>query len=148
MLKYLTIATLICLPSFALASNVPFVGKREFVPSYQVATGDISPAFYGNGGYMHRIEINKNGRVKITYSGCVGAGGCKTSIKYQGKYRSVMPIGQGEYVSILSKDQIAYTDKYGNILNACLHIIETDSENIVVEGQPCITNLQRISKSF
>lgn len=35
MLKYLTIATLICLPSFALASNVPFVGKREF---------DITPA--------------------------------------------------------------------------------------------------------
>lgn len=143
MLKYLTIATLICLPSFALASNVPFVGKREFYLSMHVATGDIPGAFYGNGGHIHRIEIAKNGRVKITYSGCVGAYDCITSILYQGKYRSVMPIGQGEYVSVLNKNQIAYTDKYGNILNECRHFY---SEEYDIDGQPCITDLQRISK--
>lgn len=145
MLKYLTIATLICLPSFALASNAPFMGKREFYQRTHVASGNIPAAFYGNGGHVHRIEVAKNGRVKITYFGCAGVNDCRTSILYQGKYQSVMPIGQGEYVSVLSKDQIAYTDKYGNILNECMYFYSEDPEENL-DDQPCITDLRKYRK--
>lgn len=142
MLKYLTIATLICLPSFALASNVPFVGKRNFYIT--PATGDVPPDYYGNGGVLDRdIAISKNGRVKITQTNCAGAYDCNTYVLYQGAYRSVMPLGHGEYVKILNKNQIAYTDKYGNILNQCMHFY---SEEDYIEGQPCITDLRRVRK--
>ncbi|OOS22091.1 hypothetical protein [Moraxella pluranimalium] len=141
-INVLTALALVCLPTLAVANNLPFVGKRDF--DLTPATGNVPPGLFGGSGSHYRyIEINKNGRVKITGSGCAGVASCSTNTLYQGKYQSVMPIGYGEYVSVLNKNQIAYTDKYGNILNECTHFY---SEEDYIEGQPCIGDLRKVRK--
>lgn len=122
----LTALALVCSPAIAVANNLPFVGKRDF---------HLTP-FDGEGG-LKQIEITKNGNVKIIARRNVG-----NFLLYNGKYKNVFYLSDkdghgGHFVKIISKSQIAYTDKYGNVLDEC-----GDDE---YEKQYCITNL---AKSF
>lgn len=126
-INVLAALVLVYLPTMTFANNLPFVGKRNF----------HLEGFDGNGG-IKQIEINKNGRIKIISIRCSGVSSCRTITLYQGKYRSVIPIDQGEYIQyvrVLNKNQIAYTDKYGNIL--------PKYECGLDENEYCITDLTK-----
>lgn len=121
----LTALALICLPTISIANNLPFVGKRDF----------HLPEFDGEGG-LKQIEITKSGNVKIIARRNVG-----DFILYKGKYKNMYYLSNkdgygGHFVKIISKNQIAYTDKYGNILDECGGEDEYEKEY-------CIANLTK-----
>lgn len=114
-INVLTTLALVCLPTIAIANNLPFVGKRDFHSIY----------FDGDRGWK-QIQINKNGSVKV-YSIRLGRTDDNKEysaryLLYQGRYKHVMSLSghsDGEHIMILNKNQIAYTDKQGNILDDC-----------------------------
>lgn len=108
----LTALALVCLPTLAVANNLPFVGKRNFSLMH----------FDGVNGFK-QIQISKNGSVKVyVFRRDMAANGKEyynQYLAYQGRYKAIMNLGDGQYISILNKNQIAYTDKNGNIRNDC-----------------------------
>lgn len=115
-INVLTALALVCLPTLAVANNLPFVGTRDFHVHH----------FDGHGGYK-QIQITKNGNVKIynvRYNFDTKA--YQRSVLHSGKYKNIIHYYEqydGEtdhvYLKVVGKNQIAYTDKNGRILNEC-----------------------------
>ena len=98
-------------PQSTPVPEYPFVGQKNF-------------NFMGGSGTEMSIKVSQDGNVKIW--GC-GITACSTY--YKGKFKPIMPIGDGQYVKI--------TKGKAYLLNAAMKV-EVDCMG---DGKPCVSQL-------
>lgn len=110
------LAILTCQSALA-ASNLPFVGKKDF-------------SFYGGNGTEQSIIINKTGNVTMRLHGTTSS-----VTTYRGKYKAVMCDDESCY-KIIGSNKIAKTNRQGVILSG-----QDENCGIYPEPAKCITRL-------
>lgn len=100
--SYITVALIACaaFSANAFAKDLPFIGERNF----------YIQSFHLNAV----IKISKNGSTTIT-----GCGNTSCPELYRGKFKTLIPLGDGVYVKLMPPSHVYFTDSKGKLLRDC-----------------------------